>query len=133
MTSLTPEDDEELKDYLWPIVREIIKTAIENNQNLIIEGLYVKDNWRDDFTDEYLAHIKAVCLIMDKQYIQQNFNTIITTANVIEDRISNELSIDEVIKDNVDNLSLCKNNQYTYFLVKKTYNLNAIIEYILSI
>ena len=30
MTDLTPEDDEALTDYLWPIVREIIKTAIEN-------------------------------------------------------------------------------------------------------
>ena len=37
-TDLTPEDDDELTEYLWPIVREIIKTAIENRQNLIIEG-----------------------------------------------------------------------------------------------
>jgi hypothetical protein len=29
--------DEELTEYLWPIVREIIKTAIENKQNLVIE------------------------------------------------------------------------------------------------
>ena len=28
-TRLTPEDDQELESYLWPIVREIIKTAIE--------------------------------------------------------------------------------------------------------
>ena len=27
--------------YLWPIVREIIKTAIENRQDLIVEGCYV--------------------------------------------------------------------------------------------
>ena len=35
ITDLTPENDDELTDYLWPIVREIIKTAIENEQNLI--------------------------------------------------------------------------------------------------
>ena len=29
-TGLTPEDDDKLQAYLWPIVREIIKTAIEN-------------------------------------------------------------------------------------------------------
>ena len=34
-TSLTPCDDDELTDYLWPIVREMIKTAIENKQNLV--------------------------------------------------------------------------------------------------
>ena len=27
-TRLTPEDDRELTDYLWPIVREMVKTAI---------------------------------------------------------------------------------------------------------
>lgn len=29
-TELTPEDDNKLTDYLWQIIREIIKTAIEN-------------------------------------------------------------------------------------------------------
>lgn len=37
-TTLTPEDDDALTDYLWVIVREMIKTAIENRQNLIVEG-----------------------------------------------------------------------------------------------
>jgi adenylate kinase family enzyme len=32
-TDLTPEDDEELEFYLWKIVKEIVKTAIENKQN----------------------------------------------------------------------------------------------------
>ena len=32
-TSLTPEDDDKLTAYLWPIVREMIKTAVENNRN----------------------------------------------------------------------------------------------------
>ena len=34
-TSLTPmSDDEALTTYLWPVVREMIKTAIENEQVL---------------------------------------------------------------------------------------------------
>ena len=38
-TKLTPRSaDKDLTTYLWPIVREMIKTAIENNQNLIVEG-----------------------------------------------------------------------------------------------
>ncbi len=28
-TDLTPEDDEELTGYLWPIVREMVKTIIK--------------------------------------------------------------------------------------------------------
>ena len=35
---LTPKDDKELTDFLWPIVREMVKTVIENKQNLIVEG-----------------------------------------------------------------------------------------------
>ena len=31
-TELTPMDDNELTKYLWPIVCEMIKTAIENKQ-----------------------------------------------------------------------------------------------------
>ena len=45
-TSLTPEDDEKLEKYLWPIVREMIKTAIENKQNLIVEGAYIPFDWK---------------------------------------------------------------------------------------
>ena len=41
-TTLTPESaDDALTDYLWPIVREMIKTAVENRQNLIVEGCYI--------------------------------------------------------------------------------------------
>ncbi len=54
ITALTPEDDDELTDYLWPIVREIIKTAIENEQNLIVEGCYIPFDWRNNFEEQYL-------------------------------------------------------------------------------
>lgn len=48
-TDLTPEDDDKLTDYLWPIVREMIKTAVENQQNLIIEGCYIPCGWEKIF------------------------------------------------------------------------------------
>ena len=48
-TDLTPLDEEQLTPYLWPIVREIIKTAIENKQNLIVEGCYVPFDWQKIF------------------------------------------------------------------------------------
>ena len=48
-TELTPMDDNELTEYLWTIVREMIKTAIENNQSLIVEGGYIPFDWQRDF------------------------------------------------------------------------------------
>ena len=86
-TALTPEDDEQLTDYLWPIVREMIKTAIENRQDLIVEGCYVPFGWRKDFDAEYLASIRFVCLAMTDAYIDAHFGTIKAHASDIESRL----------------------------------------------
>ncbi len=73
-TSLTPSDDDKLTDYLWPIVREMIKTAIENSQNLIVEGCYIPFDWKKDFEKEYLAEIKYICLVMSELYIRNHYH-----------------------------------------------------------
>ena len=86
-TTLTPPDDDALTDYLWPIVREIIKTAIENRQNLIVEGCYVPFNWRKDFNDEYLTNIQFICLAMTGKYIDKHFGDIAGNSSVIESRL----------------------------------------------
>ena len=76
-TGLTPEDDDALTTYLWPIVREIIKTAIENRQNLIVEGCYIPFDWRQDFDEHYLPSIRVICLAMSERYIENHFDEII--------------------------------------------------------
>ena len=48
MCPLTPEStDEALTAVLWPVVREIVKTAVENGQSLTVEGCYIPFNWRE--------------------------------------------------------------------------------------
>ena len=90
-TDLTPEScDSELTAYLWPIVREMIKTAIENKQNLIVEGCYIPFDYDKDFEDEYLENIKYYCLIMSESYIRSHFADIKRYASVIEDRLDDE-------------------------------------------
>ena len=86
-TDLTPEDDNELTEYLWPIVREIMKTAIENRQNLIIEGGYIPFEWRWDFNDKYLQNIRFICLAMSERYIENHFGEIIGHESEIESRL----------------------------------------------
>ena len=86
-TDLTVDDDDELTDYLWPIVREMIKTAVENRQNLIVEGCYVPFSWRQDFSEDYLAHIRFVCLAMTDGYIDAHFDAIAAHASDIEARL----------------------------------------------
>ena len=99
-TSLTPLDDEQLTNYLWPIVREMIKTAIENKQNLIVEGCYVPYNYRDSFDKDYLQHIKFICLVMSSDYIKKHYDEIIKYASCIEQRLYEDTTLEELIKDN---------------------------------
>lgn len=86
-TQLTPEDDDKLTNYLWPIVREMIKTAIENRQNLIVEGCYVPFDWRRDFEEQYLSFIQFICLAMTDTYLDAHFEDIKKNASVIENRL----------------------------------------------
>ena len=84
-TSLTPvSSDRELTDYLWPVVREIIKTAIENRQNLIVEGCYIPFDWEKDFPAEYREQIRYRCLVMSEGYIRRHYRDIQQYAGVVE-------------------------------------------------
>lgn len=86
ITDLTPEDDDRLTAYLWPIVREIVKTAVENGQNLTVEGCYIPPDWRGDFDEGYLRSIDFICLAMSDAYIDSHLDEIGESANAIETR-----------------------------------------------
>ena len=104
-TTLTPMDDDKLTGYLWPIVREMIKTAIENNQNLIVEGCYIPFDWRKDFDAEYQKSIKFLCLAMTASYIDSNFDKIKAHASVIEARVDDsDLNAKYLKTDNQKNI-----------------------------
>ena len=86
-TELTPMDDMDLTGYLWPIIQEIVKTAIENRQNLIVEGCYIPFRWRRDFDERYLPSIRFICLAMSERYIENHFSEIIRHESEIESRL----------------------------------------------
>ena len=127
-TNISVEDDENLEKYLWPIVREIIKTNIENNQNIIIEGAYIPFNFKDDFSEEYLKNIKYVCLIMTEKYIKNNIENILKYEDVIESRVNKEnINIDEFIAENKYNLDMCKKYGCNYILIDDKYDIDLNI------
>lgn len=120
-TDLTPEsNDEKLTSYLWLIVREIIKTAVENRQNLIIEGCYIPFDWTKDFEPQYIAEIKYCCLVMSEDYIRNNYNDIIKHENIIEMRHSYYI-MDELIHDNAETLKMCRLHGVKYCLIDSEY------------
>ena len=123
-TKLTPMDDSELTAYLWPIVREIIKTAIENKQNLIVEGCYIPFDWKNDFDKEYMDNIRYYCLVMSESYIRNHFADIKKYANIIESRLDDtSCTLDSVLRDNAEVLSLVKKHQLDYILVNDKYEI----------
>ena len=100
-TDLTPEDDDELVDYLWPVIREMVKTAVENNQNLIVEGCYIPFDWRKDFDESYLQSIRFICLAMSDEYIDTHFADIKEHASDIEARLDDSYcTVDQLKEDN---------------------------------
>ena len=124
-TSLTPMDDDRLTDYLWPIVREMIKTAVENGQNLVIEGCYIPFDWEKDFDPEYRKHIRYRCLIMSRNYIESHFEDIKNHGNAIERRLDDSsLSKDGLIRDNENALRLCMENGCDYILLDALYSID---------
>lgn len=124
-TRLTPEHDNELISYLWPIVKEIIKTAIENHQNLIVEGIYIPFDWRNDFNNMYLKEIQYCCLIMTERYIKNNLTAIKKYAKIIENRLDTlDITVEEMIKENIINLKMCKKYDYRYILIDEEYKLD---------
>jgi len=126
-TDLTPmSDDKDLTSCLWPIVREMIKTAIENNQNLVVEGCYIPFDWKKDFENEYLKDIKYYCLVMSEEYIKNHFADIKKYANIIENRLDDDGCTQEnVLADNAEVLSLAQRHNANYILIDGQYEVEV--------
>ena len=124
-TALTPMDDDKLTDYLWPIVREMVKTAIENRQNLIVEGCYIPFQWKEDFSEVYLREIRCTWLIMSRGYIDNNFSNIQAYANSVETRLDDSgLNPEELIRENEWNLAQCQKYGCEYVLIDSEYQVD---------
>ncbi|MCH5318071.1 MAG: adenylate kinase [Eubacterium sp.] len=125
-TTLTPmSDDVLLTSYLWPIVCEMIKTAIENKQNFIVEGCYIPLDWAKDFEKEYLNEIRFYCLVMSERYIKKHFGDIKKFASVIENRGDDEdCTLETVLRDNAQMLEKCARYNAEYVLIDEDYRVD---------
>jgi len=121
-TKLTPEDDSELEAYMWPIIREMTKTAIENKQNLVVEGGYIPFDWKKDFEAEYLDIIRFYCLVMSEDYIKNHFEAIKKYANTIENRVDDEwFTMESALEENAQFLERAKTHHANIVLIDDRY------------
>lgn len=119
------DSDSELTAFLWPIVREMVKTVIENRQNLIIEGCYIPVAWEKDFETPYRKQIRCIRLVMSEAYIRSHFDNIRKYANIIEQRLDDSFcTIDTLLAENLREQALCQANGADYVCIDDNYLLD---------
>jgi Adenylate kinase and related kinases len=130
-SSITPEDDiKDIIKVIWPITREIIKTCIENKQNLTIEGCYIPFDFYKDFNEEYLKYIKYTCLIFSEKYIHEHYDDILNHARAIECRDIGDAAYctrEMLLRENVFNLEKCKETICDYILIDDKYEVDITL------
>ncbi|MBQ7955590.1 MAG: adenylate kinase [Lachnospiraceae bacterium] len=128
-TNLTPEDDDKMTDLLWPIVKEMIKTAIENNQNMILEGCYFPYDWETYFEPKYREHIRYICLVMTERYIENHFEDIKKYSCLAEKRLEDGWCTKEnLLRDNKETLKQCRKHGCDYWLIDEAYDVEKWME-----
>lgn len=120
--------DEELTPYLWNIVKEMIKTAIENGQNLVVEGCYIPFDWKKDFEPACQEQIRYVCLIFSEEYIQKHYDDIMSHADAIEQRMDDNYCTREMLLyENKDNLEMCRWYGCDFILIDGVYQVDIVL------
>lgn len=122
-STLSPDSpDAMMTEYLWPVTREIIKTAIENKQNLIVEGCYIPFNWKNDFDEVYLQEIKYICLCFSERYITEHYHDIMEYESCIENRIDDGYCTIELLKNENERFRReCEENGLSFVLIDDNY------------
>ena len=124
-TRLTPlSSDRGLTELLWPVAREMVKTAIENGQDLIVEGCYIPFDWAKDFSEKHLAHIRYRCLVMSEGYIRAHYGDILAHACDAERRASDDCTLEGLLRDNALALDACREHGAEYILIDQDYSVD---------
>lgn len=132
MTELTVEDDYEMRYWMWPFVVEWIKTAVENEQNLIVEGCYIPTEWERSFSREYRAHIKSLFIVMSEAYIRSHFSDLAEYANAIEKRLDDKPDEERLIQCSREFWEECKAHQVPCYVIEDVFSLEDMMQAVLS-
>ncbi|MBO7738979.1 MAG: 2-phosphoglycerate kinase [Oscillospiraceae bacterium] len=118
---------------LWPIVRGIIMTAVENNQNLIIEGCYLPPDKIAALPEEYRKHIISFYLALGYHYAQEHYDDILAHRSDIENRLyPEERTANEIADENDQTISMCRLTGAKCFVIEKDYEaeMNAVVAWV---
>ncbi|MDR1308104.1 MAG: adenylate kinase [Treponema sp.] len=119
----TPESkDEIITKKIWSIIKGIIMTNIENNQNIIIEGVYLPYDM-NEFEQKYYSKIIYCKIGFSEEYIEKYLQTkIIRNQNIIEYREEDcDIIMEQYVKENKLVKELCNKNGLKYFEINRNY------------
>ncbi|MBD3107479.1 2-phosphoglycerate kinase [Bacillus sp. AGMB 02131] len=128
----TPSDDTEvIAEKLWPIIKGIIMTNIENNQSIIIEGCYMLPQYMNDFEKSYSEKIIPIFMGFSTKYIKENFTShIVKHRNVIEARMyPEERNMSDFIKEQEAFKRKCEKYGVAYFEIDEDYHQDILKVY----
>jgi putative acetyltransferase len=117
------DSDDEITNKLWPVIKGIIMTNIENGQHIIIEGCYLPPEHICNFEYVYLDQIISLYIGFSKDYIEKNFiSEIIEHKNDIEQRVCDDyLNLDNFIILHTQLKELCMRNNAKFFEINDDY------------
>jgi len=120
----TPTDSLELiGEKLWPILKGIITTCIENEQNLIIEGGYLSPEKIAELEPGYLNKIISFYLGFSTSYIEKYFKSKIQKYRSIIEKRGYECEDTEefYILENKKQKEICEKQDAKYFEIQEDY------------
>jgi len=125
---------EQISDKLWPILKGIIMTCIENKQNLIIEGGYLFPQKINELKNDYLNEIISFYLGFSDSYIEKYFSSKIQKhRSVIQERgYECEDTIESYIMENRKQKEICEEYNAQYFEIDENYEreMNNVFDWI---
>lgn len=118
------DSDDKLTKKLWPIVKGIIMTNIENGQQIIIEGCYLPPEHIMDFEPYYLEQIITLYIGFSKNYLEKHY-----TSGIIEHRSEIEqkdyddyMNQGNFIKLHTQLKGLCRKYNAKFFEINNDYD-----------
>jgi putative acetyltransferase len=116
------DSGETIGRHMWPFLKAVIQTNIENNHSIILEGFQLQPEWVTDFTEEYQKHIIPVFIGFSEQYLRSNLvSNIRKHRHVVERRENEALNIESLITQHLRLKSECVKHQVTHFEIDESY------------
>ena len=97
-------------------------------------GCYIPFDWAQDFSEAYRKHIRYVCLVMSRSYIETRFSDIRAHACAIEQRgDDDDFTVQSCITDNEAFLRGCRAHGLNCLLIDGLYDIDAMCRSVLNI